>query len=339
MNFTQSSQNSALCDFTGGSYRHQRGAQRRRHLVGHTDPVKPTGRAARDDPPVPRDWSRGILAPSIVGHAAGRLSTGSDPFPSASVEEWARKVRVREGPRRRHDRIVYGDRPQFLAERKLFLCLPESIVFQCCSRYPNNFQQPRMRVCRKLQRNRITDRVSLDAQVYAGAVSTAQTGSGMRARTVLRSPVLSMSTTSAAIQPIALTAQLNDTTSLNLTTMSSIRWDCRGRRTVRGSASEPSAYRCRPTCRCRARPCSVAMPSPSRAASSFFRVSFLRRKSAAVLLSPKYLLYQGGEQPEGLPVDYDPNPSTSAVCDFTTGYRTIIVQYNPDGTFSLVSST
>ncbi len=128
---------------------------------------------------------------------------------------------------------------------------------------------------------------SLDAQVYAGAVSTAQTGSGMRARTVLRSPVLSMSTTSAAIQPIALTAQLNDTTSLNLTRCPSIRWDCRGRRTVRGSASEPSAYRCRPTCRCRARPCSVAMPSPSRAASSFFRVSFLRRKISCCPALPK----------------------------------------------------
>ncbi len=181
---------------------------------------------------------------------------------------------------------------------------------------------------------------SLDAQVYAGAVSTAQTGSGMRARTVLRSPVLSMSTTSAAIQPIALTAQLNDTTSLNLTTMSLNPLGLS--RPTNGPGLGVGAFGIQV-------PSYLPLPSPA-----LFCGNAVTLKSGIVVLSsfvpapqnqllscsPQSIYFiKVGNKPEGLPVDYDPNPSTSAVCDFTTGYRTIIVQYNPDGTFSLVSST
>ncbi|MGE7418243.1 hypothetical protein [Methylobacterium tarhaniae] len=180
----------------------------------------------------------------------------------------------------------------------------------------------------------------LDAQIYAGAISTAQTTWKSPVRTLRRSATLNISTTSSAVQPIALTTQPNDSISLNYTVMSlnplGLSRPQNAPEVSTGSFGiQVPPYTPLPT------PFLFCGNAATLKSGTVILSSFISAPQNQLLCCTPQSIYfvKVGEQPEGSPVHYDTTASTCATCDFTTGNSTIIVQYNVDGTFSIVSST
>ncbi|KMO10678.1 hypothetical protein [Methylobacterium platani] len=181
---------------------------------------------------------------------------------------------------------------------------------------------------------------TLDAQVYAGAVDTGQTAASTGAWALLRSPMLNMSTTSSSVQRITPTAQPNDTTSPNRTTMSLGPLSLS--KAVNASGMSVGAFGIQV-------PPYTRPPTPTlRCGNAATLDSGIVVLSSSVSPLPNQLLsctpesiyfVKVGPCAEGTPIKYDTDPSTSIACDFTTGYRTIVVQYNADGTFSIIASS
>lgn len=174
---------------------------------------------------------------------------------------------------------------------------------------------------------------SFDAQVYAGAKSnnTAASSQALNAKLSMASVANTVSEASA-VQPIDLTTTSGSSVN-NFSNLS-----------VSPLGLSAAAYKSGPV----AGSFGIQVPSytPSSSLKLYIGNAVINQDGSVILssfippppssqpyCSPKAIYYVGsGAQAAGQIITYD--TSNTGTCDFTTGYQTITVQYNSDGTYT-----